>query len=98
MYRVVSLALVISLLLVVGVTAFTFSQESEQITITTYYPSPYGVYKQLRLYPSNTPPGDCDANSEGSLYYDNTTGQKQVKVCTETSPGNYSWQPLGAFW
>ena len=28
--------------------AFTQEQRSETITLTTYYPSPYGVYKEIR--------------------------------------------------
>jgi len=35
--------------LVIGFyTSFGFTQEGETLTITTYYPSPYGVYKELR--------------------------------------------------
>ncbi|MCX5708225.1 MAG: hypothetical protein NTY14_04530 [Candidatus Omnitrophica bacterium] len=28
---------------------------SETLTITTYYPAPYGVYRNLRLHPSVEP-------------------------------------------
>ncbi|MDP2922938.1 MAG: hypothetical protein Q8O30_04370 [Candidatus Omnitrophota bacterium] len=33
--------------------AFSQQQNTESITITTYYPAPYGVYKTLRLYPTS---------------------------------------------
>lgn len=42
----------------------------EQITITTYYPSPYGVYKTFRIYPSATytPGATCTADQEGEIW------------------------------
>lgn len=48
-----------------------FAEES--ITITTYYPSPYGSYNELTtnalvLNPLNEPPSD--STKEGALYYD----------------------------
>jgi len=54
-----------------------FAEDS--ITITTYYPSPYGVYKTLRLYPndSNTPGNAC--SNRGEMYYDDS--DNQVYVC-----------------
>ena len=53
---------------------------SEQLTITTYYPSPYGVYKNLRLFPyaatNFVAEGDCSAtgtkNQQGDLAYSQT--------------------------
>ncbi len=70
--------------------------EDESFTITTYYPSPYGVYKELRLYP-NTSPNTCDATNEGAMYYDDSPTVKQVKVCrkTGTFPDTYDWRLLG---
>ncbi len=54
----------------------------ESITITTYYPSPYGVYNELRLYPHNcSSPNNCDANQQGLMCYDNTTTPGTPKVC-----------------
>jgi hypothetical protein len=53
---------------------FASSDQSESITITTYYPSPYGEYKTLRLYPSDEPVGS--AVQPGVMYFnqsDNTT-------------------------
>jgi len=34
--------------LVFCLTSFSFSQSSDTITITTYYPSPYGSYREMR--------------------------------------------------
>jgi len=67
----------------------TFSlAEEESYTITTYYPSPYGVYKELRLYP-NTSPNPCDNNNKGAMYYNDS--DSQVYVCNGTA-----WKTLGS--
>jgi len=42
---------------------------NETITITTYYPSPHGVYGILRLYPRSTQP-EQEKSFKGDLYYD----------------------------
>jgi len=57
--------------------------QQDNITITTYYPSPYGVYKRLRLHPS----GDCETNTpcqsieEGELCYYSSGTDKTLNVC-----------------
>ncbi len=54
----------------------------ESLTITTYYPSPYGVYNELRLYPHNcSSPNNCNASQQGLMCYDNTTTPGIPKVC-----------------
>jgi hypothetical protein len=64
-----------------------FSQE-EKITITTYYPSPYGSYNQLstnlfRHVPMNTTSRPaCTAAIEGTSYYDQD--QKTILFCDGT--------------
>ncbi len=64
------------------------AQEQENITITTYYPSPYGAYKTLRLFPSDafTPGGSCDKAGEMSYNAD----KNQVYVCN-----GINWVGLG---
>jgi hypothetical protein len=42
--------------------------QNESLTITTYYPSPYGVYRCLKLNPTTEPTGT--AVSRGVIYYD----------------------------
>jgi hypothetical protein len=66
-----------------------FSQSTESITITTYYPAPYGVYQTLRLYPS-VEPASCQ---EGEMYYNKDT--HQIMLCRQTAPNNFQWQPVG---
>lgn len=77
----------------------SFSQTEETLTITTYYPSPYGVYAELRLFPSATKSTfDCDAAEEvGKMYYDNT--DRTIKVCRQRNPSipyDYGWDVIGA--
>ena len=44
---------------------------NETLTITTYYPSPYGVYRNLKLNPSPLP---VLGVSPGVMYYDTNWG------------------------
>ena len=68
----------------------SFSQEN--LTITTYYPSPYGSYNELQLYPHNPNVTPCNAATTGTMYYDNSTTPGQIKVC-EGASGN--WVNIG---
>jgi len=79
-----------TLLLVLSLFVFIFPlfAEEESYTITTYYPSPYGVYKELKLYP-NTSPNPCDINNKGAMYYNDA--DNQVYVCDGSS-----WKTVGA--
>jgi len=54
------------------VVSFVYAQNNETLTITTYYPSPYGVYRNLKLSPSNEPTAGV---SEGVMYYNRTLNQ-----------------------
>jgi len=56
---------------------------AEDITITTYYPSPYGSYNELQLYPHASPATSCDASHKGTMYYD--SDDSQIKVCDGAS-------------
>jgi hypothetical protein len=61
----------------------------ESITLTTYYPSPVGVYKQLRLVPQGAAlPTPCQ---EGMMYYDLTA--HTFNVCNSGS----TWQVVGSW-
>ena len=70
--------------------AFSFAQsnQSDSFSITTYYPSPYGVYRNLRLFPSQQP--TAASESPGTMYFNATTNITYVFVnATER------WKPLG---
>ncbi|MCX5707442.1 MAG: H-type lectin domain-containing protein [Candidatus Omnitrophica bacterium] len=83
----VRLFFVINLFIFIILTCFCSAQNNrtESLTITTYYPAPYGVYKNLRLVPIPTPiePADQQGGtlffneSDKKLYFHNgTTWQK----------------------
>jgi len=69
-------------LLVAGV---SFAQTSEKLTITTYYPAPYGVYNVLRLMPHSQPVTPCGPNgaNAGSMYFD--SDDNTLKICDGTN-------------
>jgi hypothetical protein len=59
-----------SWVLFVSTVCFAQSNQTESLTITTYYPAPYGVYRNLKLNPSQEPTTGVSA---GVMYYDNST-------------------------
>ena len=63
----------------------------ETLALTTYYPSPHGVYKSLTLFPSDDfdPIGAC--TNEGEMYYDDS--DDKIYVCD-----GIVWQPLSGYW
>ncbi len=72
------------------------SQGSETITLTTYYPSPYGVYQCLRLYPDEncgTPAGkcDCDSDNEGTMCYNGS--EDIIYICDGSD-----WRIASGLW
>lgn len=67
--------------LALGVVTMVLAQD-ESITITTYYPSPYGVYNTLRLYPNNEIVPNASCSNEGELHYD--ISEHTLYVCSGT--------------
>ncbi|MFA5008867.1 MAG: hypothetical protein WC546_06585 [Candidatus Omnitrophota bacterium] len=73
----------------------TFPHAQELITITTYYPSPHGVYGNLRLVPTADVPACASADDEGVFYYD--SGRYTLRVCRfNTTTNAYELQDIGA--
>jgi hypothetical protein len=63
----------------VATVGFAQSNQTESLTITTYYPSPHGVYTNLRLMPSDEPdPANLPANPAGTLYFNRTEQRPYV--------------------
>jgi hypothetical protein len=78
--------------------SFCFAQSNytESLTITTYYPAPYGVYRHLRLNPTDdfTPGAACVY--EGELGY--SKNSHKLYICNGTPP-NLIWNILGdGYW
>ncbi|MFH1440595.1 MAG: hypothetical protein ABIH18_00920 [Candidatus Omnitrophota bacterium] len=74
--------------------SFVFGQAvTEQLTLTTYYPSPVGSYSELQLVPMPLVAADCTgANDEGKMFYDITTNS--MRVCRNVG-GVFGWQDFG---
>ena len=72
-----------------------YGQQQEAITITTFYPSPYGVYRELRLFPQSNP-SVCNREQEGLMYYNED--DRRVLVCSTTDGFTYAWTPVGGLW
>ena len=59
--------------------------ETENMSVTTYYPAPMGVYKYVKLEPTPAAANDCnEASEEGRIFYDSTSGNKGMYVCGAT--------------
>jgi len=78
------------LMMAIGFSYSGLAQSSEQIAITTYYPSPYGIYQQLKLAPSaSCPGGDCvNCSDKGLMFYNANTNQ--ISYCDGAL-----WQQFG---
>jgi len=79
------------LLFFVLVLFFPAFADEETFTITTYYPSPYGSYNELQLYPHTPATTACNSSqNEGFMYYDSV--EHAMKVCScLNSPACTSW-------
>jgi len=70
--------------------AFAQTNSTDYLTITTYYPSPYGVYGTLKLHPREKKV-TCQ---EGEMVYDapkDTSLPRGLYVCNQTN----AWVPVG---
>ncbi|MFP4473811.1 MAG: hypothetical protein ACLFPX_08130 [Candidatus Omnitrophota bacterium] len=76
---------VLILLIICGSAAFA---SAESLTLTTYYPSPFGSYDRIRLVPHDTAtnPITCTKDNEGLLYYDADEGRLRVCGMDDTGP------------
>ncbi|MCX5708563.1 MAG: hypothetical protein NTY14_06305, partial [Candidatus Omnitrophica bacterium] len=78
-------------LIPVAVVCFAQDNHTEALSISTYYPAPYGVYKNSRLVPLDQEP-DCSSdpgNCRGSMFFNNS--DKQLYIFDGTK-----WNPVGA--
>lgn len=68
------------------------SVHAETLTLSTYYPAPFGSYDRLRLVPRGAAPL-CDASLEGTLYYaDDPTNA--LNICRDDG----TWGLMTGIW
>src|SRR3989338_329978 len=87
---------IVALILTLTANGYVYAQES--ITLTTYYPSPFGQYDRLRLAPrAALPPADCNGATLGLMYYDD--GLNSLMICEDIGAGP-QWNPAmgGGIW
>jgi hypothetical protein len=78
----------LSVILIIGfftlaIASFCFTQDTgEQLTLTTYYPSPYGVYQTVRLFPCAINISDSCPDENGTMVY--SRANKTVLFCNGT--------------
>ena len=79
--------LALSVLFILPGVVFAQLNQTDSISITTYYPSPYGVYRNLRLFPSQQPAASS-AQQNGTMYYNQSTNMVYFY-------NGASWLPFG---
>jgi hypothetical protein len=67
---------------------------AEEITLTTYYPSPYGVYSEMRLYPKGSPTA-CGISQEGLMFYSDGTNVSYPRGLYVCGGSPLGWQKVG---
>ncbi|MFH1354873.1 MAG: hypothetical protein ABIH19_01820 [Candidatus Omnitrophota bacterium] len=78
-------------IMILGFILISSSFAQDTLTITTYYPSPQGVYRVLKLHPGSRP-GSCN---EGEMYYDDGgLFPAGLYFCDSSS----SWKAFGGLW
>ena len=80
--------IILAALLLLGVSRAAFAQGTDTVTVTTYYPAPYGEYKELRLTPRDDVDPTASCSNEGAMYHDDS--DNQIYFCD-----GKNWQPVG---
>ena len=70
---------------------FSGQVNAEDITVITYYPSPYGIYQRLRLEASDTIDPLTACINKGEMYYDDS--DSLMYVCDGSD-----WQAGQGYW
>ena len=84
--------LLITFVFVAVISSYALAQET--LTLTTYYPAPFGAYDRMRLVPrASIADADCDDNTLGMIYrkmnnYDEALKAVQEAVRLSGSPPN----------
>lgn len=98
MHRLRLLIFFLFISIVISASCF-FVLAEESLSFITYYPSPYGVYNELQLYPHSFPLANCNnSNTAGTIYFDSSA--RRLKCCDGlgnwmTYGGNEPWKLSG---
>jgi len=67
----------------------TIRSFAEDITVTTYYPAPFGSYNTLQVFPNSAPPITCDDQHVGFMYFrqDPDPSLSELLVCKGAAQG-----------
>ena len=70
---------------------------AETISLSTYYPAPFGTYDRIRLVPRPAIPDPCRV---GTIYTDETGGNNILRFCAEVGggPDLGNWGPMVGLW
>lgn len=84
------------LLCIISTPALAFA---DSMSLTTYYPAPFGSYSLLRLTPvPDASMGACDTSKTGQIFL--SSDSNQLKLCTGiawTTTGPWTYDPVGKF-
>lgn len=73
---------------------YVASAGAESLTLTTYYPAPFGAYDRLRIVPRDAALTDpCDI---GTIYADKNNASKLQYCYPDVNPNQGKWGPLGS--
>ena len=68
---------------------------AETVSLSTYYPAPFGMYDRLRLVPRNPLVGVCKV---GTMYTENITNTLQYCAENGGGPNAGNWGSMGGLW
>jgi len=81
---------VLSLVFIFLFTGVAYSAEDKEITLTTYYPAPYGDYDTISLTPKTTANAPSLVH-EGLVYFNSDDNELKVYIEDPDNPGSYIW-------
>ncbi|MFA5008272.1 MAG: hypothetical protein WC546_03515 [Candidatus Omnitrophota bacterium] len=75
--------------------AGALAQEQEEVVLSTFYPSPLGIYDSITLYPVTDIVASAECTEKGALIYNNNDSHIYVCSPSLTTPSVDEWQTLG---
>jgi len=85
-------SLVFMVVIICAIFKTCFAQ-TDSLVITSYYPSPMGVYSEVRLVPKGGASAPCGNTTEGLLFYDTNT--RELRICRlNITTALYEWGPV----